>query len=147
MLGALSDVEIDLVLRSEAIGRIGCHANGRTYVVPVTYAFDGECAYAHSAVGMKIEMMRANPEVCFEVDHLEDLGTWRSVIAWGTYEELAGDEAKEGMAFLLERLMPRMTSETARPSHGMGAAHAPGQPPVIFRIRLGERTGRFERRS
>ena len=29
--------------------------------------------------------------VCFEVDHIRDLGNWQSVIAWGRYEELAGD--------------------------------------------------------
>jgi nitroimidazol reductase NimA-like FMN-containing flavoprotein (pyridoxamine 5'-phosphate oxidase superfamily) len=28
-------------------------------------------------------MMRANPHVCFEVDHRENLANWRSVVAWG----------------------------------------------------------------
>jgi hypothetical protein len=37
----------------------------------------------HSADGLKITMMRANPHVCFEVDHRENLANWRSVVAWG----------------------------------------------------------------
>lgn len=149
MLGTLDAEQIEGVLRNEAIGRIGCHADGRTYVVPVTYAYDGECVYAHSAAGLKITMMRANPQVCFEVEQVDDLANWRSVIAWGVFEELVGADAQRGMATLLEHLMPRMVSQTAQPSHGLGS-HANDTSgrgaPVLYRIRLGERTGRFERR-
>ena len=41
MLGHLNQEPIEQVLRSEVIGRLGCHASGRTYVVRVTYAYDG----------------------------------------------------------------------------------------------------------
>ena len=40
MLGTLSSEQIEQVLRSEVIGRIGCHASGKTYVVPITYAYE-----------------------------------------------------------------------------------------------------------
>ena len=33
--------------------------------------------------------MRANPFVCFEVEDIDDLANWHSVIAWGVFEELA----------------------------------------------------------
>jgi uncharacterized protein len=39
-------------------------------------------------------MMRRNPEVCFEVDRVEDLVNWDSVIGWGTYEERYGSQAE-----------------------------------------------------
>ncbi|MBL8969839.1 MAG: pyridoxamine 5'-phosphate oxidase family protein [Myxococcales bacterium] len=149
MLGTLNDAEIEALLHSEVIGRIGCHDGGRTYVVPITYAYDGEAVYAHSAEGLKLTMMRNNPEVCFEVEHMDDLASWRSVIAWGRFEQLAGDEAQRGMQRLLERLRPLMVSATARPSHGLGAQHradVQGHTPAVYRIRLRERTGRFERR-
>jgi uncharacterized protein len=82
MLGELNEAQVDQVLRSEVIGRLGCHAQGRTYIVPITYAYDGDCIYGHSAEGMKVRMMRANPNVCFEVDEMESMANWRSVIAW-----------------------------------------------------------------
>lgn len=49
MLGVLTTEEIEAVLRSEVIGRIGCRGNDRVYVVPITYAYDGEAVYAHAA--------------------------------------------------------------------------------------------------
>ena len=44
---------------------------------------------------------------------------------------------------LVARLAPLMASETARPTHG---ADTSGRSAVLFRIRLTERTGRFEAR-
>jgi nitroimidazol reductase NimA-like FMN-containing flavoprotein (pyridoxamine 5'-phosphate oxidase superfamily) len=151
MLGTLSQEQIDQVLRSEVVGRLGLHADGRTYVVPITYAYDGAHIYGHSAVGMKIRMMRENPHVCFEVDHMDNLANWRSVIAWGVFEELHGDEATQAMRFLVDHLSPMMTSETSQPSHGTTdsgghRAETAGHEAVIYRVTLLEKTGRFEKR-
>ena len=41
MLGELNRSQIDEILESQAVGRIGCHAGGKTYVVPVTYVYEG----------------------------------------------------------------------------------------------------------
>ena len=67
------------------IGRIGCSANGLTYVVPISYAYDNRYIYAHSKEGMKIQMMRLNPMVCFEIDTMDDLENWQSVVVWGRF--------------------------------------------------------------
>lgn len=142
MLGKLDEKQIDHLLRSETVGRIGVHADGRTYVVPTTYVYDGDAIYGHAAEGMKIRMMRANRSVCFEVDHIDDMANWRSVIAWGTFEELGGDVATAAMNLLRSRLAPLTSSETAGPA---GRAARDGLE-VAYRIRLTERTGRFEKR-
>ena len=57
MLGELSPEEIEEVLRSEITGRIGCHADGRTYVVPITYGYQRSYVYCHSPEGLKLRMM------------------------------------------------------------------------------------------
>jgi|SRR5215469_15242574 len=149
MLGQLDEREIEDVLRSEYLGRIGCHSDGRTYVVPVTYAYDNGAVYGHSAEGLKLRMMRANPSVCFEVDRMEDLATWRSVIAWGRFEELRGAEADHGLAVLMARLLPlSASSETSHPPKSLTHQHRAieeGLPAIVYRIALREKSGRFER--
>jgi len=142
MLGELTLEEIDGVLRSEAIGRIGCYAFGRPYVVPITYAFDGVAVYGHSREGLKLRMMRSHPTVCFEVDRFESVSSWRSVIALGTFSELESSEAEIAMELLRRRLAPLVPSATSVPD---GRLHSSGLPWSVFRILLGERTGRFER--
>ena len=89
MFGTLNSTEVDQLLDQQLIGRIGCHANGLTYIVPVSYAYDGKYIYSHGFEGMKISMMRKNPDVCFEVDNTKNLSNWESVIAWGAFEELS----------------------------------------------------------
>ena len=84
MIAELDRAEIDELLHAQVVGRIGCHTDGATFVVPVIYAYDGEAFYAYSLEGRKIRMMRANPSVCFEVDEYDGRGSWRSAIAQGT---------------------------------------------------------------
>lgn len=149
MLGTLNAAQIEEVLRSEVVGRIGCHAEGRTYVVPITYAYDGQAIYGHSGEGLKLRMMRQDPQVCFEIDHMDDMANWRSVIAWGRFEELQGPDAERAMRLLMERLAPLMVSETSGPAHEPSHAHradTSGHAAVLYRVVLEEKTGRFEKR-
>lgn len=149
MLGALSSTEIEDLLRTELVARLGCHAGGRTYVVPVSYAYDGD-ALLQSADGLKIRMMQQNPSVCVEVDHIDNLANWRSVIAWGRFEELFGSDATRALARLRERLQPFIVSETSpaaeRLTEGETRARSGNGHASTHRIHLFEKTGRFERR-
>jgi len=147
MFGTLDQAQIEKVLSENIIGRIGCHANGKTYVVPISYAFDGRCVYAHAFEGLKIYMMRQNPDVCFEVDKMEDMADWKSVIAWGRFEELTNEEErKEGIQKLIDRVLPYISSETVKlspqwPFPTNDFSYIKG---IVFRICLNEKSGRFE---
>ena len=101
---------------------------------------------------MKVEMMRENPEVCFEVEQVDNLANWRSVIAWGNYEELHGEPAAKAMEKLIARVMPLLVSSTAHLSHAEqalreGKEYKPSPHAVIFCIHLQQKTGRFEKRD
>ncbi|HEY6957541.1 MAG TPA: pyridoxamine 5'-phosphate oxidase family protein [Candidatus Limnocylindria bacterium] len=141
MLGTLTRAQIDAVLHQSTVGRIGVHADGKTYVVPVTYVFDGDSVYGHSVLGQKIRMMRKAPDVCFEVDDIDDMANWKCVIASGRFEELTGDMAVAAAKLIAARLGPLTTSETAGPAGRVRGA----KQHVSYRIRLAERSGRYER--
>jgi nitroimidazol reductase NimA-like FMN-containing flavoprotein (pyridoxamine 5'-phosphate oxidase superfamily) len=148
MLGELTEKQCLQVLQNEVVGRIGCYGEGKVYVVPVTYAFDGKFIYAHSKEGRKIQLMRKNPHVCFQVDRIENMAQWRSVVAWGEYEELEIEDYEMGMKILKDRLTPLLISESVRPTHGMGPEVVVKQTKaIVFRISVQEITGRFEKNS
>jgi uncharacterized protein len=140
--GQLDADQIDELLRAEYIARIACHASGRTYVVPVLYAYDGDYVYGHASEGMKLRLMRANPEVCFDVERIESLTDWRTVIGWGRFEELHGDAANHAEQLLVERVM-RLLPATPKARSG---DHPAPRRAVVYRIALVERSGRYERR-
>lgn len=140
MLGELTPDQTEDLLRTEVIARIGCISDGRVYVVPVSYAYDGTYIWGHGMDGAKLRAMRANPEVCVEVEHVEDMSNWRSVIAWGVFEECHGKDWEAGMALLVERIMPLLTFPPHQPAPD---PHGP-KTGTVYRIRLSHRTGRFE---
>jgi uncharacterized protein len=132
----LSRGEIEEFLRGQRIARLGCHARGVTYVVPLVYAYEDRAVVAVTTEGRKTAMLRENPRVCVEVDEYDadGKGSWRSVIAHGACEELAGDAIEPALALLRQRF-----ARTA------GRAPAPrqlGPNVVVLRIRLDDVSGR-----
>jgi nitroimidazol reductase NimA-like FMN-containing flavoprotein (pyridoxamine 5'-phosphate oxidase superfamily) len=128
--------EIEEFLLEQRIARLGCHAGGETFVVPVIYAYGDGAMVSVTQEGRKVSMLRENPRVCVEVDEYDTdgRGSWRSVIAYGNAEELAGDEIEAALALLRERF-----ARTA----GREAAPRPLSPgTVVLRIRLSELSGR-----
>ena len=147
MIDKLNSREIEDTLHQNFVGRIGCHANGQTYIVPVSYAYDHGYVYVRSFEGMKVNIMREDPAICFEVDEITDMSNWRSVIAWGKFEELTNAEDRnKALRILMKRRLPALSGINTKFSDEWPFAtnDVNNIPGVIFRILLTEKTGRFE---
>lgn len=148
MFGTLDNHEIENVLNHQCIGRLGCSAGGRTYIVPISYAYDGIYLYFHAAhEGAKIQLMRQNPEVCFQTDTMENMASWKSVICWGTFEEVTNkDERAHALKVLLARELPVIASQTVKltPSWPFQPEDFNDIKGIVFRVNITEKTGRFE---
>ncbi|MEO9804920.1 MAG: pyridoxamine 5'-phosphate oxidase family protein [Reichenbachiella sp.] len=148
MLGKLTSDQIDNLLHSETIGRLGCHGGETTYIVPISYAFKHGSIYIHTIEGLKIELMRENPNIAFEVDRIRDMNNWQSVVIIGIYKELEGQEADEAIQILTRRFMPFNTSETVPSKYGMEKIHLDARSKatsVVFKIEVLEKSGRYEK--
>jgi len=132
----LSPDEIEEFLHGQRIARLGCHAGGETYVVPVIYAYDAGAIVTVTQEGRKVAMLRENSRVCVEIDEYDSdgRGSWRSVIAYGAAEELAGDEIEDALAILRERFARAASREAAPRPLSAGT--------VVLRIRLETLSGR-----
>src|SRR6476659_9765978 len=149
MLGQLTNDEIEEVLKSNLLGRIGCSDGKKIYVVPVNYVYDGKYIFAHSQEGMKINIMRTNPSICFEVDEVQNFTNWRSVVLWGAYQELSDERSRYyAMKAFAERMMHVKVSITAQlpevseTSVDNDNFQYLSIKPVIYRIIINERSGR-----
>ena len=98
--------EIDEIIRSALVCRIAFADGSEPYVVPVSFGYDGQAIYIHTAKsGRKIDFIGANNRVCFELETNVSLKTgdsdacewsfeYESVIGYGTGVELEAAEAK-----------------------------------------------------
>jgi len=60
--------QIENILRSETMGFLGLSADGKPYVVPLTYGYaDGKILFHCALKGKKLDLIKKNPQVCFTV--------------------------------------------------------------------------------
>jgi len=149
MLGNLNEHQMNNLLASQVIGRLACSAGDQPYLVPLTYTFDGTFIYGQTNEGMKLDVLRKNPNVCFEVDQMTDMANWQSVIVQGVFEELNGEVAEKARQVLYNRVFPMKTSSTVHTHEHQVESEindAERIKPIIYRIRVKEKSGRFEKR-
>jgi hypothetical protein len=98
--------QIDRIIRGSQVCRLGFALNDEPYVVPLSFGYDGEALYFHTARrGKKIDFISANPRVCFELERNVQLlispdepcswsFSFESVVGYGTISELTSHERK-----------------------------------------------------
>jgi nitroimidazol reductase NimA-like FMN-containing flavoprotein (pyridoxamine 5'-phosphate oxidase superfamily) len=106
-------------------------------------AFDGGTyLYGFTTLGLKVEWMRSNPLVCFEIDEVKNHNDWSSVIVFGSYEELPDKPEYEAARRLAHRFVqkkvmwwePAYISKEHRDNpHSL--------TPIFFRIKIENMTG------
>jgi uncharacterized protein len=149
MIGKLNDEQIDELLYSCSIGRIGCNDGYNTYIYPLNYVYAGKYLLCHSQIGSKIQVMRQNKRVCLQVDEIKHGTNWKSVMVLGDFREIEEErERYSAMKALLERKLHTKISEEyllqdTKQLHD-SLQQSFNSRPVFFRIVIEEKTGRFE---
>jgi nitroimidazol reductase NimA-like FMN-containing flavoprotein (pyridoxamine 5'-phosphate oxidase superfamily) len=99
---------VALLLRGK-LGHLGCSRDGHPYVVPMHYAYDGECLFFFTTEGTKTDYITANPEVCFQVEEITDASRWLSVMVFGRAERVTKIEETERAMRLITERNPTLT--------------------------------------
>ena len=149
MLGTLTPDQCRHLLSVQHIGRIGCSFKNKPTIIPITYVFDGKAIYCRSYEGTKIRIMRRNPSVCFQVDHVASLRSWYSILAWGKYEELTTSADQKYVEKLFsERLAVYALGDTVSLNRDFDMRPQIVEKrtkPVVWRVKLEDLAGRYEK--
>jgi nitroimidazol reductase NimA-like FMN-containing flavoprotein (pyridoxamine 5'-phosphate oxidase superfamily) len=104
---------LEEILTSAKICRLGMIDDGLPYVIPFNFGYRENCLYIHSAPeGKKIDILRKNPLVCFEVEQQADIiedevackwsTLYRSVVGYGNVEIITDFEQKtQGLEIIM----------------------------------------------
>jgi nitroimidazol reductase NimA-like FMN-containing flavoprotein (pyridoxamine 5'-phosphate oxidase superfamily) len=134
--------ECQRALQKINVGRLACARDGQPYSVPINFVFDGTYLYGFTTLGQKVEWMRSNPLVCFEVDEVISDNQWMSIIVFGRYEELP-DEPEYEQARIHAHALLEKRAMWWEPAY-MSQAHR-DQPhsliPIFYRIHIRSMTG------
>lgn len=101
--------EMEALLARVSFGHLGCAREGRPYVVPMNYAYETQRVYLFTTEGMKTDYIEANPEVCFQVEEVQDATRWQSVVIVGRAERLKSSTDMEHAMQLITQRNPTLT--------------------------------------
>jgi uncharacterized protein len=130
-------------MSNATFGRLASVQDAQPYVVPVSFAVEGDYAYLFSMPGRKVDSMRKNPRVCLEIDSVNSQISWMSIVVLGRYEELWDTPDCRPDRMRAQELL------NGHPSWWLPGAVADADrvgstnvSPVFYRIRMENLTGR-----
>jgi uncharacterized protein len=129
------------MLSSHHVGRLAFAFRDRVDIEPISYLFQDDWIYARTSPGTKLQVVRHNPWVAFEIDEIESRFDWRSVVVHGTIYFLdasGGDRDRETFETALE-LMRTVDAELLRSDDPTPHRSA------LFRVHADEIIGRAAR--
>lgn len=106
--------EIDAIIHASRVCRLAMAMDNNPYLVPLSFGYDGEAIYLHTAAaGKKIKFFETNPHVCFEFEQGVQLRahdrqackfsfTYESVIGHGLIREIVdARQKKHGLEMIM----------------------------------------------
>lgn len=134
----LDESECRALLARHHVGRMAYTFRDRVDIAPIHYFFDDGWLYGRTALGRKLEIVKHNRWVAFQVDEVEGPFDWRSVVVKGGVYLLRPDGSEEEILLharaleLLRSVAPAvLTAEDPAPERE-----------ILFRIHLDEVSGR-----
>jgi|SRR4030042_626993 len=106
---------INEILTKSEICRIAMLDNDTPYLLPFNYGYQDNCIYIHSAPeGKKIELLRKNNKVCFEIEQIAEIvkhdkpckwaTKYRSIIGYGEVEIITDyKQKKKGLDIIMSQ--------------------------------------------
>lgn len=150
MIRTLNNVEQIKLLASNYIGHLSYIYRNRPYTVPITYFFNSETnlIIGYSAEGHKIKAMRKHNNVCLSVSDIDSVNSWRSVLAQGTFVEIAGSEAKAKLHEFSLGVKDLIINQEHRKLNfisDFSSKISTDDLPIVFTIKIDEITGKMRR--
>jgi uncharacterized protein len=130
--------EIEVLLARNNVGRLAFAFHDRVDIQPIHYIYERGWIYGRTSEGEKIATLEHNRWVAFEIDEVEDVFNWRSVVVHGSFWKLHprgsphAEELWAHAADLVSRIVPGSLTET----DPVAFRH------TLFRIAVADATGR-----
>ena len=133
------------ILSGAIICRVAMLDGDKPYLIPFNYGYSDGCIFIHSAPeGKKIDLLKQNPEVCFEVEDKMEITKGELACDWSTrYRSIVGYGE---VAFLSDGQSKQQGLEVIMAQHGAPELTEFNQKNldrmVILKIRITSMTGK-----
>jgi nitroimidazol reductase NimA-like FMN-containing flavoprotein (pyridoxamine 5'-phosphate oxidase superfamily) len=107
----MGPAEVADLLQEINYGHLGCAESNIPYVVPVHFAFerDLDVIYIYTTQGKKVEIIEKNPNICLQVESVNDKTDWQSVIVQGIAKKVTTTKEREYAIGLIREINPTLS--------------------------------------
>lgn len=107
--------KIEALLKKSIVCRLGINDGSGPYIVPLSFGYRNHTLYFHSgAKGKKLDLLKADPNVCFEFDRIEAVVAAKNPCDWDIrYQSIIGtgkaefiekaEEKKEALKIIISQ--------------------------------------------
>ncbi len=109
--GIFDREQIDSIISRSPVCRLGLVVDGRPYVVPLCFGYDGQAVFLHVATaGKKLAGLRENNQVCLEFDIPGEVTRSPDACSWSmSYESVIANGSVEFLESVAEKRSALMT--------------------------------------
>ena len=134
----LDPTECAALLQRHHVGRLAFGRKDRVDIEPIHYVHDDGWLYGRTGPGTKLEVVTHNRWVAFEIDEVDAIFDWRSVVVKGGFYLLRPDGSAEEVATYAKaiKILRKFIPET------LTATDPLPDRAIIFRIHIDEISGR-----
>ncbi|HEY0930701.1 MAG TPA: pyridoxamine 5'-phosphate oxidase family protein [Gemmatimonas sp.] len=134
----LNVAECEALLAAHHVGRLAYTFRDRLDIAPVHYVYRDGWIYGRTGPGAKMDIVAHHPWVAFEVDEVDALFRWRSVVVHGRIEILDPD----GTPHDRERYEIGLAAVRSLSPAALLVDDPSPHRDIIFRLPTSEMTGR-----
>ena len=150
----MTEGEVDRLLRTAPVGRLGLCRDDQPYIVPLNFAYEEGCIYFHCAeIGMKIDFLHDNSSVCFEADEYittvkasmpcDHDTAYRSVILFGKATIVSDlKEKTAALRLIIEKYAGREHAEKLTPEAVDSYRSSDNSGTLVVKIMIEQKTGK-----
>lgn len=147
MFDKISNEESLQILKCNYIAHLAYISNNTPFILPITYYYDSKenTIISYSSEGHKINAMRINRAASVQVEEIESINNWKSVLLIGEFEEIKGSEAKmylHNFAFNVKNVIAKKEAINLNAIRTFSSKLDSDTAPIIYRIRIQEIIGR-----
>ncbi|HUF28637.1 MAG TPA: pyridoxamine 5'-phosphate oxidase family protein [Gemmatimonadaceae bacterium] len=134
----LERAECEAILSRNIVGRLAFAFRDRVDIEPVHYVYGDGWLWGRTSSSAKLDVLRHSRWIAFEVDEIDGVFDWRSVVAHGAFYTLDPDGAPAERTALARgmELLRRIVPATGTPDDPVPHRN------VLFRIHVDRLAGR-----
>ncbi len=134
-----SDLEkIEALIKKSIVCRLGIN-NGKTpYVVPLSFGYRDNTLYFHSGPkGKKLNLLRTDPNVCFEIDRITQIMESDNPCSWDIkYQSIIGNGQAEFIENTQDKIKALKAIISQYTDRRLNIPEAMARSTVVFKIAI-----------